>query len=94
MQTEQAVTIEEHLHGFCCGKLEGEDVHVGTIIARNNKVFTGMFVFFLAFVYVCMSCHYYSLFLASYFHLCKTKNLDKDIKVALQQIIPSDTQEK
>lgn len=73
MQTEQAVTIEEHLHGFCCGKLEGEDVHVGTIIARNNKVFTGMFVFFLVFVYVCMSCHYYSLFLTSYFHLCKTK---------------------
>lgn len=57
MQTEQAVTIEEHLHGFCCGKLEGEDVHVGTIIARNNKVFTGMF----AFSSICIRLHELSL---------------------------------
>lgn len=46
MQTEQAATIEEHLHGFCCGKLEGKDVDVGTIIARHNKVFAEMFGFF------------------------------------------------
>lgn len=45
MQTEQAVTTEEHLHGLCCGKLEGKDVHVGTITAHNNKVFTEMLVF-------------------------------------------------
>lgn len=47
MQTEQAATIEEHLHGFCCGKLEkGKDVDVGTIIARRSQVFTdvGFFV--------------------------------------------------
>lgn len=47
MQTEKAVTTEKHLHGFCCGKLEGKDVDVGTIIAHNNKVFTEMFGFFL-----------------------------------------------
>lgn len=44
VQTEQAATIEEQLHGFCCGKLEGKDVDVGTIIARHNKVFTEMFL--------------------------------------------------
>lgn len=46
MQTEPAATIEEHLHGFCCGKLEkGKDVDVGTIIARRSKVFTYVFFF-------------------------------------------------
>lgn len=47
MQTEQAGAIKEHLDGFCCGKLEGKVVDVGTITAHNNKVYTVMFVCFL-----------------------------------------------
>lgn len=46
MQTGQGATIKEHLHGFCCGKLEGKDVDVGTIIVHNNEVFPEMFVFY------------------------------------------------
>lgn len=51
MLTEQAVTIEEHLHGICCGKLEGKDVHVGTIIA-HKIMFSVRRLFFLVFVYI------------------------------------------
>lgn len=36
MQTEQAVTMEEHFHRLCCGKLEGKEVDVGTVIAPNK----------------------------------------------------------
>lgn len=36
MQTEQAVTMEEYFHRLCCGKLEGKEVDVGTVIAPNK----------------------------------------------------------
>lgn len=46
MQTGQRETIEEHLW-HCGGKLEGKDVDVGTITARNYEVFPEMFFVFL-----------------------------------------------